>query len=269
MHLKLRNPLAFFDLETTGVNIVSDRIVEIAVVKVAINGEVEKFHKKVHPTIPIPIESSLIHGIYDEDVKDAPTFKQIANSLAQFLKGADLAGFNIVKFDIPMLVEEFLRAGVNFDVRERKFVDAQKIFHLMEPRTLSAALKFYCQKDLTNAHNALADTEATFEVLDAQVAKYEGVMIKDKNGKEYTPVVNDVKVLHEISMSNSVDFAGTMVYDENGVPVFNFGKHKKRPVVDVLKTEPTYYDWMMRGDFALDTKQKLTEIKLGQWTKVK
>jgi DNA polymerase III subunit epsilon len=264
MNLKLKNPLAFFDLETTGINIVTDRIVEIAVLKIMPNGEQLRFESKINPTIPIPIESSLIHGIYDQDVKDAPTFKSIAKNLANMLEGTDLAGFNVVKFDIPMLVEEFLRATINFDIGSRKIVDAQKIFHLMEPRTLSAAYKFYCQQDLANAHTAMADTVATFEVLDAQIARYEGVAIKDKDGKEIVPVKNDVKALHELSVSNIIDFAGRMVYDEKGVAVFNFGKHKGRAILDVLKAEPTYYDWMMKGDFSLNTKQKLTEIKLSQ-----
>jgi DNA polymerase-3 subunit epsilon len=267
MNLKLRNPLAFFDLETTGISIVSDRIVEIAVVKVMPNGEQHTFHQKINPTIPIPLESSLIHGIYDLDVAECPTFKSIAKNLTQFLEGADLAGFNIVKFDIPMLVEEFLRAGINFDSSSRKIVDAQKIFHLMEPRTLSAAYKFYCKKDLTNAHTALADTLATFEVLDAQIAHYEGVSQKDKKGNEYFPVQNDVKILHELSISNMVDFAARMVYDEKGVAVFNFGKHKGVPVTEVFQREPTYYDWMMKGDFALNTKQKLTELKISMMKK--
>lgn len=267
MNLKLRNPLAFFDLETTGVNIVSDRIVEIAVVKVMPSGEQLTFHHKINPTIQIPLESSLIHGIYDPDVADCPTFKSIAKNLVNFLEGADLGGFNIVKFDIPVLVEEFLRAGINFDSSSRKIIDAQKIFHLMEPRTLSAAYKFYCKKDLTDAHTALADTLATFHVLDAQIAHYEGVAIKDKKGNEYEPVQNDVKVLHELSISNFVDFAARMVYDEKGVAVFNFGKHKGVAVTEVFQREPTYYDWMMKGDFALNTKQKLTELKLSMMKK--
>jgi DNA polymerase-3 subunit epsilon len=267
MNLKLKNPLAFFDLETTGISVVSDRIVEIAVVKVLPNGEQQTFHQKVNPTIQIPLESSLIHGIYDPDVADAPTFKAIAKNLANFLEGSDLAGFNIVKFDIPMLVEEFLRVGINFDCSNRKIVDAQKIFHLMEPRTLSAAYKFYCKKDLTDAHTALADTMATFHVLDTQIAHYQGVSIKDKKGNDYEPVQNDMKVLHELSISNFVDFAARMVYDEKGVAVFNFGKHKNRPVTEVFQIEPTYYDWMMKGDFALNTKQKLTELKLSMMKK--
>jgi DNA polymerase-3 subunit epsilon len=267
MHLKLKNPIAFFDLETTGISIVSDRIVEIAVLKIMPNGEQIRFESKINPTVPIPIETSLIHGIYDKDVQDAPTFKSIAKNLANMLEGTDLGGFNIVKFDIPMLVEEFLRATINFDIGNRKIVDAQKIFHLMEPRTLSAAYKFYCHQDLENAHTAMADTVATFEVLDAQVALYEGRVVKDKSGKENIPVKNDVKVLHELSVSNIVDFAGRMVYDDKGVAVFNFGKHKGRSVLEVMQIEPTYYEWMMKGDFPLNTKQKLTEIKLSQMNK--
>ncbi|MCS7019377.1 MAG: 3'-5' exonuclease [Cytophagales bacterium] len=265
MNLKLRNPLAFFDLETTGTNITTDRIVEIAIVKVLPNGEKITKEMRINPTIPIPYESSLIHGIYDEDVKDKPTFKQIAKDLANFLEGADLAGFNILKFDLPMLAEEFLRAGVAFDPSARKIVDVQRIFHLMEPRTLSAAYKFYCQKELVNAHSALADTLATFEVLDAQVEYYKDVALLDKDGKPYYPVQNDVQALHNLTASNIVDFAGRIVLDEKGVAVFNFGKYKGVPVLEALKKEPSYYDWMMNGDFPLNTKQKLTQIRLSQF----
>ncbi|MEN7546638.1 3'-5' exonuclease [Rapidithrix thailandica] len=265
MHLKLRNPLAIFDLETTGINIIRDRIIEISIVKVMPDGSKEIRTKRVNPTIPIPAESSMIHGIYDEDIKDAPTFKEIAKETARFLEGADLAGFNVLKFDLPVLVEELLRAGVEFDVSNRKIVDAQKIFHMMEPRTLGAAYQFYCNKELTDAHSAEADTLATFEVLDAQVKKYEGREIKDKSGKLYTPVKNDVEALHEITSSRMIDFAGRMVYNLQGVPVFNFGKHRNRPVLEVLKQEPSYYDWMMKGEFPLNTKNKLTEIKLSEF----
>jgi DNA polymerase-3 subunit epsilon len=265
MNLKLRNPLAFFDLETTGTNITTDRIVEIAVVKVMPNGERLIKELRINPTIPIPYEASLIHGIYDEDVQDKPTFKQIAKDLANFLEGADLAGFNILKFDLPMLAEEFLRAGIEFDPSARKVVDVQRIFHLMEPRTLSAAYKFYCQKELVNAHSALADTIATFEVLNAQVEYYKDVKMQDKNGKEFYPVQNDVQALHNLTASNMVDFAGRIVLDDKGVPVFNFGKYKGVPVLEVFKKEPSYYDWMMNGDFPLNTKQKLTQIRLSQF----
>ncbi|WP_448518366.1 exonuclease domain-containing protein [Rhodoflexus sp.] len=267
MNLKLRNPLAFFDLETTGTNITTDRIVEIAVVKVMPNGEKITKEIRVNPMIPIPLEASLIHGIYDDDVKDKPTFKQIAKELANFLEGADLAGFNVLKFDLPMLAEEFLRAGVEFDPSTRKVVDAQRIFHMMEPRTLSAAYKFYCKKELVNAHSALADTIATFEVLDAQVEYYKDVLLTDKNGNSYYPIQNDMQALHNLTASNMVDFAGRIILDDNGTPVFNFGKHKGVPVLEVLKKEPTYYDWMMNGDFPLNTKQKLTQIRLSQFNK--
>ncbi|MEH0156846.1 3'-5' exonuclease [Limibacter armeniacum] len=265
MNLKLRNPLAVFDLETTGTNIVKDRIVEISVVKIMVDGEKKIKTLRINPTIPIPLESSLIHGIYDEDIKDAPTFKQVAKEIAEFMKGADLAGFNVMRFDIPVLVEEFLRAGINFDISNRKVVDAQRIFHMMEPRTLTAAYKFYCKKDLEDAHSAEADTMATFEVLDAQVKHYEGATIKDKDGKEYQPIHNDVEVLHKLTLSNAVDFANRMVYNNDGVAVFNFGKYKNQSVLEVLKKDPAYYDWIQNNDFPLNTKQKLTEIKLSMF----
>ncbi|MCG8387943.1 MAG: 3'-5' exonuclease [Cytophagales bacterium] len=262
MQLNLKNPLTVFDLETTGTNIVNDRIVEISVVKLMPNGEeIVKTHK-INPTIPIPVESSLIHGIYDEDVKDAPTFKNIAKSLAKFLEGSDLAGFNVLKFDIPVLVEEFLRASVDFDVSKRKVVDAQKIFHMMEKRTLSAAYKFYCGKPLEDAHSAQADTLATAEVLKAQVHKYDGQDVLDNLGKKIGVITNDVESLHNLTASNLVDLAGRMVLNHSGEAVFNFGKHRQKKVVDVLRKEPSYYDWMMNGDFPQDTKRRLTEIKL-------
>ena len=263
MHtLHLKKPLAFFDLETTGVNIARDRIVELSVVKALPNGETEVRTRRVNPEMPIPLESSLIHGIYDDDVKDCPTFKSIAKNLAVFLEGCDLAGFNSNRFDIPMLVEEFLRAGVEFDVKNRKCVDTQRIFHMMEPRNLAAAYKFYCGKTLVGAHGAEADTLATFEVLQGQIAKYEGVKVPDAKGVEFEPVKNDVAALHELTASKLIDFAGRMVFNDKGEEVFNFGKHNGKKVVDVFKNEPSFYDWMMKAEFPLDTKRRLTEIKL-------
>jgi DNA polymerase III subunit epsilon len=263
MNLKLRNPLVFFDLETTGINIATDRIVEICLLKVFPSGERTVHTERLNPQVPIPTEASLIHGIYDDDVKDKPTFKQAARNLAAMLEGADLAGFNVLKFDLPLLVEEFLRAGINFDPSSRKVVDVQRIYHLMEPRNLSAAYKFYCAKKLENAHSAEADTLATYEILDAQVKFYEGTTLEDKNGNAVAPIQNDVQALHDLAASNQVDFAGRIALDSKGVPIFNFGKHKNVPVAEVLRREPQYYDWMMQGDFPLNTKQKLTEIKLG------
>lgn len=260
--LNLKKPLVFFDLETTGTNVVKDRIVEFAFLKVMPNGEKEMKSKKINPQMPIPLESSLIHGIYDKDVQDAPTFKQIAKELANFLEGADLAGFNIIRFDVPMLVEEFLRSGVDFSMNNRRLIDAQRIFHLMEPRNLSAAYRFYCDKSLEDAHSAEADTIATFEVLQSQIMRYQGVKIKDKSGKEYEPVINDMEMLHKITAEKIVDFAGTMTFNEKGEEVFNIGKHKGKLVTEVLKTEPGYYDWYQKADFPLDSKRKLTEIKL-------
>ncbi len=260
--LHLKNPLVVFDLETTGTNISHDRIVEMALIKVFPDGSVEEKCRKINPGIPIPVETSLIHGIYDEDVKDEPTFKQVAKSLATWLEGCDLAGFNILKFDVPMLVEEFLRANVDFEVDNRKLVDAQKIFHLMEKRNLSAAYKFYCNKPLENAHSALADTQATLEVLTAQVDRYNGEKVVDLLGKEMGTITNDMGKLHEITNQRMVDLAGRIVYNEEGEEIFNFGKHRGKPVKEVLKREPGFYDWMMKGDFPLDTKRKLTQIRL-------
>lgn len=259
--LVLKKPLAFFDLETTGINIAKDRIIDICIAKALPNGEVTIKNQRVHPQMPIPLESSLIHGIYDEDVTDAPPFKSVARSLAQFLDGCDLAGFNSNRFDVPVLVEEFLRANVDFDMKNRRLVDAQRIFHLMEPRNLTAAYKFYCGKELIGAHGAEADTLATFEVLNAQVQRYLGRACKDDSGQDVI-LQNDVEVLHSLTVNKNVDLAGRMVYNANGVEIFNFGKHKGLAVLDVLQKEPSFYDWMLKGEFPLDTKRRLTEIRL-------
>lgn len=249
MQLNLRNPLVFFDLEATGLNIAKDRIVEISYVKVYPNGKEETKTMRVNPEMPIPAESTAIHGISDEDVKNCPTFKQIAKSLAAEIKGCDLAGFNSNRFDIPLLAEEFLRADVDIDLSRRKFVDVQTIYHKMEQRTLSAAYKFYCDKDLSNAHTASADTMATYEVLKAQLDRYPEVL------------KNDVNFLSEFSsFNNNVDFAGRMVYNEKGEPVVNFGKYKGRRVVDVFDKDPSFYDWMQKSDFTQDTKHQLDKI---------
>ena len=250
MQLNLKNPLVFFDLETTGINIVKDRIVEISVVKVYPNGKEESKTRRINPEMPIPPESTAIHGITDEDVKDCPTFKEIAKSLATQIEGCDLAGYNSNRFDIPLLAEEFLRAGVDIDLNKRKFVDVQTIFHKMEQRTLSAAYKFYCDKSLENAHTAEADTMATYEVLKAQLDRYPDLQ-------------NDINFLSQYSSyTNNVDFAGRMVYNDKGEEVINFGKYKGRLVEEVLKNDPGYYSWIMNGDFPLNTKKILTEIKL-------
>lgn len=262
MKLNLRNPLCIFDLETTGTNISQDRIIEIAVVKLLPNGEVQRKHNLINPTIPIPPESTRFHRLRDEDVADKPTFKEVAKEYVRFLEGADLSGFNVLKFDIPVLVEEFLRAEVEFDYSKRKIVDVQRIFHLMEKRTLSAAYKFYLNKDLTNSHSAMADTDATMEVLMAQVEKYEGQEVIDGLNQSIGKIENDMDSLARLSSTDMVDLAGRMVLNDKGIEVFNFGKHKGKAVAQVFRDEPSYYDWMMNGDFSLDTKRKLTEIKL-------
>ncbi len=267
MNLKLKSPLAFFDLETTGLNIVHDRILEFSILKVLPNGEEEKLTKLINPGKPIPMESSLIHGIYDKDVKDAPLFKDEAKSLMKFLEGCDLAGFNIIKFDVPMLVEEFLRTGINFDISKRKLIDAQKIFHLMEKRNLSAAYKFYCHETLENAHSAEDDTLATYKIFKKQVELYDGQEVEDMKGNKLGMIKNDMEAIHNITLQKMVDLAGRMVFNDQGIEVFNFGKHKGKGVLEILAKEPTYYDWIQKNDFTLDTKRKLTEIKLKQFNK--
>ncbi len=250
MKLNLKNPIVFFDLETTGINIAADRIVEIAYLKVDLNGNETSKSQRINPEMPIPEKVTAIHGISNEDVKDAPTFNEIARSLANEIEGCDLAGYNSIRFDIPLLAEEFLRAGVDIDLSKRKFVDVQVIFMKMEPRTLTAAYKFFAGKELTDAHSAEADTLATYEVLQAQLDRYPNLE-------------NDIGKLAEFSAHNrNVDFAGRIIYNEDDVEVFNFGKYKGKPVREVLQSDPGYFGWMMNGDFPLYTKKVLTSIKL-------
>ena len=250
MELDLKRPIAFFDLETTGINVATDRIVEISIVKVDTTGAEEWYTKRCNPEMPIGPSASAIHGISDDDVKDEPTFKDIARDLVLFLEGCDLAGYNAIKFDIPVLAEEFLRAEVDFDPRKRKYVDVQVIFHKMEQRTLSAAYRFFCDKSLENAHSAEADTAATYEILKAQLDKYDSLP-------------NDIEKLSEFSSYNkNADLAGRIVFNKEEKEVFNFGKHKGQLVEKILKDEPGYFAWMMKGDFPLYTKKILTEIRL-------
>ncbi len=250
MKLNLNKPIVFFDLESTGINVASDRIVEISILKLHPDGRKEVKTRRVNPGIPIPKESSEIHGIYDEDVKDEPSFKAMAKSLATFIGSSDLAGFNSNRFDVPLLMEEFLRAGIDFDLENRKLVDVQNIFHKMEQRTLVAAYQFYCGKDLVDAHSAEADIKATYEVLEAQIEKYEDLE-------------NNVEFLSTFSTRNkTADLMGRIIYNEEDVEIFNFGKHKGKPVAEVFEKEPSYYNWMMNGDFPMYTKKVLTKIKL-------
>lgn len=262
MKLSLKIPLCVFDLETTGVNISQDRIIEIAVIKLMPNGETIRKTNRINPTIPIPKESSDIHGITNDDVKDKPTFKEVAKDYAKFFEGCDVAGFNVLKFDMPMLVEEFLRADVEFDYSRKKLIDAQRIFHLMEKRTLSAAVKFYLNKELESAHSAEADTQATLDVLLAQVERYDNQQVTDSLGKKIGTIAANAESLSQLTSSDLVDLAGRMIKNNKGESVFNFGKHKGKAVLTVFKEEPSYYDWMMNGDFPLDTKRWLTKIKL-------
>ena len=250
MNLKLKRPIIFFDLETTGVDAAHDRIVEISMVKVEPDGSKQVKTRRINPEMPIPAEATAVHGISDEDVKDEPTFKQIAKSLAKFIEGCDFGGFNSNRFDLPMLVEEFMRAEVDVDFRKRKFVDVQNIFHKKEERTLVAAYRFYCGKELEAAHSADADTMATYEVLCSQLDRY-------------SDLENSVDFLSEFSSrGKTADFAGRIGIDDNGVEVFNFGKYRDQSVEAVFRKEPSYYDWIMNGDFPSYTKKIFTEIKL-------
>lgn len=251
MELKLQKPLVFFDLETTGVSSLHDRIVEISYIKIYPNGNEESKTLRINPERHIPEQSSAIHGIYDDDVKDCPTFKQVAKELAGVFTGCDLAGFNSNHFDVPMLVEEMLRAGVDFDITKCRLIDVQNIYHKLEQRTLSAAYRFYCNKNLDDAHSALADTRATYEVLKAQLDKY-----PDK-------LQNDVQFLSTFSkMNDNIDCAGRIIYNDKHIPVFNFGKYKGQSVEEILARDPGYYGWMMQGDFPQNTKQVLTKLRL-------
>ncbi|ETZ22913.1 DNA polymerase III subunit epsilon [Pedobacter sp. V48] len=269
MKLYLNRPLAFFDLETTGVNVGADRIVEIAILKAMPDGSELIKTLRINPEMPIPLQSSLIHGIYDKDIASEPTFKDVAQELSDFIGDADLAGYNSNRFDIPVLLEEFLRAGVDFDMSDRKFVDVQNIFHQMEQRTLRAAYKFYCNKDIVNAHSAEADITATYHVLLAQIERYKDTEFEDKQGNISKPVQNNVEALHTFTnMNKPVDFAGRMVFNEDNEEIFNFGKHKGKTVEQVFDTEPSYYAWMKQGDFPLYTKKKLGEI-WDRWNKKK
>lgn len=251
MKLNLKRPIIFFDLETTGIDTARDRIVEISMIKIMPDGEEITRTRRLNPGMPIPPEATAVHGITDDDVKDCPTFAQVAKSLEQFIRGCDFGGFNSNRFDLPMLVEEFMRAGVDVDLRHCKFIDVQNIFHKMEQRTLVAAYKFYCDKDLTEAHSAEADTLATYEVLKAQLDRYSGTL------------ENDVAALADFSTrGQSADFAGRILFNEKGEEIFGFGKYKGRSVAEIFQLDPGYYTWMMNGDFPLYTKKVITEIRL-------
>jgi DNA polymerase-3 subunit epsilon len=256
MKLNLKNPLIVFDLETTGVDINHDRIVEICYIKVMPNGDEISKHTRINPEMHIPEQSTAIHGITDEDVKDCRTFKQVAAEVAKDFEGCDIAGFNSNRFDVPLLAEEFLRAGVDAKMEKRKLVDVQNIYHKLEPRTLSAAYKFYCGKNLEDAHSALGDTRATLEVLKEQLDKYP------------EQLKNDVEFLSEFSrMNRNVDFAGRIIYNDDNIEVFNFGKYKGQSVAEVLRRDPGYYSWVLQGDFTRNTKQVLTQIRLREMNK--
>lgn len=251
MKLNLKRPIIFFDLETTGLDIAKDRIVELCYIRVEPNGNEEARSMRINPEMHIPEVANSVHGITDDDVKDCPTFADVAPQLAATFEGCDLAGFNSNRFDLPLLAEEFMKAGVNIDLSHVQAIDVQNIYHKLEKRTLAAAYKFYCGRDLENAHSALADTQATYEVLQAQLDHYPN------------DLQNDVDFLAEFSrMNRNIDFAGRFVYDESGKELINFGKYKGKAIKDVLSRDPGYYSWIMQGDFTLNTKQVLTKLRL-------
>jgi len=263
MNLHLTRPLIFFDIESTGLNVGADKIVEICMMKVMTDNSTVTKTMRINPQIPIPENISEVHGIYDKDVADKPTFKEVANEIRDFIRGCDLAGYNLQKFDVPLLLEEFLRIGMEIDMRGVRLVDVQNIFHRMEPRNLKAAYKFYCGEPLENAHSAEADTVATYKVLLAQLAKYENTTFVDENEMESIPIKNDISALSVFSTSDrNVDYAGHIVFDKNDVEVFNFGKFKGMSVESIFAKEPNYYDWMMKADFPLYTKKVINNIRM-------
>ena len=250
MNLNLTKPLVFFDLEATGLNISSDRIVEIGIIKINPDGTEKKYTQRINPEIEIPEETTAIHGITNADIADCPTFKQEGSNIANFIGDADLAGYNSNKFDIPLLLEEFIRAEIDFSMKNRRCIDVQNIFHKMEKRTLEAAYKFYCQKDLQNAHSAEADIIATYEVLKAQLDRYE-------------TLENDIDFLSEFSQNSKhkiLDFAGRIALNENKEAIYNFGKHKNKTIAEVMKKEPGYHSWMLNSDFSHYTKKVLRQV---------
>ena len=262
MKLNLKRPIAFFDLETTGLNIIRDRIVEVSVLRINVNGEEEQRTWRINPGIPIPPETTAIHGISDADVAHEKTFKQAAPEISKFFGNCDLAGYNILKFDLPMLVEEFIRAGINFDLKDRQLIDVMNIFMKMEPRTLKGAYRFFMHKDFDNAHSANADTFATYEVLMAMLDKYQDAEYTDLKGVTSKPIVNDMTELaHFSSHHQNADLMGQIVYDEQGKAIFKFGKHKDERVEDVFRKEPQYYDWIMKSDFPEYTKRVITKLR--------
>ncbi|MBI2723398.1 MAG: 3'-5' exonuclease [Bacteroidetes bacterium] len=268
MHLNLTKPLIFLDLEATGLTIGKDRIVEISLLKVNVDNSTESKTMRINPEIPIPEKVSKIHGLYEKDLVNEPTFKQAAPELLRFIGNADFAGYNSNKYDIPLLAEEFLRVEADFELKGRRLIDVQNIFHFMEPRNLSAAYKFYCDKALINAHTAEADVIATYEIFKSQLEKYKDTELEDEKGNKFKPVQNDISKISELTTkTKNADLAGRIIFNENGIEVFAFGKHKDKPVEDVFAKEPSYYTWIMQGDFPLYTKKVITQIRLRMKTK--
>lgn len=263
MKLNLKKPIAFFDIEATGLNVTNDRIVEISVLKINTNNTKEIRTWLLNPDYPICKEASMIHGYSNDDLADKPTFMQVATDISRFFDNCDLAGYNALKFDIPMLVEEFLRVNVDFDVKSRRLIDVQNIFMKMEQRSLKAACRFYLGKELQNAHNAEADTIATFEILEAQLDRYADTEYTDKEGNTFIPVINDIQSLNDFSRHNkNADLMGQIIFNKEGKETINFGKYRGKTVEEIFSKEPSYYFWIMKADFPQYTKNLMTNIKL-------
>lgn len=268
MELNLKKPLVFFDLETTGANAIKDRIVEISMMKIHVDGKEELYTQRINPQMLISAEAQSVHGITNGMLSNEPTFAEVAAEISAFIGSSDLSGYNLMKFDIPMLVEEFLRHDMDFEIKGRRVIDVQNIFHKMEQRTLKAAYKFYCGKNLEQAHSAEADTKATYEILKSMLDRYQDVDFEDKQGNISQPVVNDVEVLDKFSKYHrNADLMGQIIYNDQDKEVFNFGKYRGKMVEDVFRNEPQYYDWMMKADFPNSTKKLITAIKLRGFNK--
>lgn len=259
--MNLKNPLVIIDLETTGLDIINDRIIEISMIKIDINNKETNKTIRINPEIPISKESSLIHGLYYEDIKNCITFKNTANEIFEFIKKCDIGGFNVLKFDLPMLIEEFLRCDIKLSIQNIKIIDAQRIYHLMEKRNLSSAYKFYCNKELKNAHNSYYDTLATYEVIKGQIKKYNGKEVIDNKGNSLGKISNDIDSIGSIIDNNIVDLAGRIIKNNDNIDVFNFGKFKNKSINSVFKSNPEYYHWIMKSSFPLNTKEIFTKIK--------
>ena len=261
--LKINKPLVFFDIESTGLDIINDKIIEITILKISITGEKKIYTFKINPGISIPLENSKIHGIYDKDVKNSPSFRKVGNKIKQLINNCDLVGFNILKFDLPILIEEFRNNKIDFSIKNINIIDVQKLYHLMEKRNLSSAYKFYCNKTLKNSHSSFSDTNATYEIFINQLEKYNKKEVFDLKGNKMGKISNNLNEINNTLNNNMIDLEGRFIM-ENNVPIFNFGKYKGKKINEILKKHPEYYNWIIKGKFSNDTKEKIKKIKNNQ-----